>query len=353
MFRRLIIAATFLVAGLVAGSLVAQAQDRQVVIVTTGGSFEQNLRQFMYEPFTRETGIRVVPVSASGADQIARVQAMIGSGRVTWDIYFSGEIQAASERHRALTEDLTEFCARFADRADLLPGACNASGVLSAYGTTLIAWNAERFPDGGPAGWADFWNIARFPGPRAFPNFNDPWRVMAAALMADGVPPERIFPIDVERALRKLQEIRPHVGLWWRTGDQSTQGFRNAEYVVGLIWQTRASVLRGEGRRIAWTQNQGFLIGDRMSLIRGAPNRDSALRFLEYYLSATDGQAQRCERETCTPPSRAAIARMSAGARAMIPTSDAALRQLVLPDAAWINANAAMLLERWNRWIAQ
>jgi mannopine transport system substrate-binding protein len=122
MLRRLVIAAA-----LAAASGFAQAQDRQVVIVTTGGGFEQNLRQFIYEPFARETGIRVVPVSASGADQIARVQAMIGSGRVTWDIYFSGEIQAGSERHRALTEDMTEFCARFAARDDLLPGACNAT----------------------------------------------------------------------------------------------------------------------------------------------------------------------------------------------------------------------------------
>jgi mannopine transport system substrate-binding protein len=176
---------------------------------------------------------------------------------------------------------------------------------------------------------------------------------MAAALMADGVPPERIFPIDVDRALRKLEEIRPHVSLWWRTGDQSTQGFRSGEYVAGLIWQTRAMVLRGEGRRIGWTQNQAFFVGDRMSLIRGAPNRANALRFFEFYLDAIDGQAQRCEQETCTPPSRAAIARMSEAARAMLPTSDAALRQLILPDAAWINANAAMLLERWNRWIAQ
>lgn len=349
MLARLILAATLVVSG----GAASLAQDRQVVIATTGGSFEQALRQWIYDPFTRETGIRVVAVSASGADQIARVRAMRESGRVAWDVYFSGEIQAASETHRALTEDLTQFCAPFGARSDLLPGACNAAGVLSAYGTTLIAYNAERFPQGGPQSWAEFWDVARFPGPRAFPNFNDPWRVMAAALMADGVPPDRIFPIDVERALRKLEQIRPHVGLWWRTGDQSTQGFRSGEYVAGLIWQTRASVLRGEGQRIAWTQNQAFLVGDRMALIRGAPNRDNALRFFAYYLDAVEGQARRCESQTCTPPSRAAIARMSAEAQATMPTSEAAMRQLVLPDADWINANHARLLERWNRWIAQ
>jgi mannopine transport system substrate-binding protein len=330
----------------------AQAQDRQVVIATTGGTYEQQMREFIYEPFTRETGIRVVPVSGSGADQIARVQAMVASGRATWDIFFSGEIQAASEKHKALTEDLAGFCAPFLSRADLLPGACNETGVLAAYGTTLIVYNTERYAKGGPADWKEFWDVGRFPGPRAFPNFNDPWRVMAAALMADGVAPKDVFPIDVERALRKLDQIRPHVGLWWRTGDQSTQGFRSGEYTLGLIWQTRAMTMRNEGQQIGWTQNQAFLVGDRMSLVRGAPNRDNALRFLAYYLNAIDGQAKRCEVATCTPPSRDAIARMPAAIQEMLPTSEAAMRQLVLPDAAWINANQERLLTRWNAWIA-
>ena len=330
----------------------APAQDRQVVIATTGGTYEQQMREFIYEPFTRETGIRVVPVSGSGADQIARVQAMVSSGRATWDIFFSGEIQAASDKHKALTEDLSGFCAPFASRADLLPGACNETGVLAAYGTTLIAYNTERFPNGGPADWKEFWDLGRFPGPRAFPNFNDPWRVMAAALMADGVAPQDIFPIDVERALRKLGQIRSQVGVWWRTGDQSTQGFRSGEYVIGLIWQTRAMTMRNEGQKVGWTQNQGFLVGDRMSLVRGAPNRDNALRFLAYYLNAIDGQAKRCAVATCTPPSREAIARMPPEIQDMLPTSEQAMRQLVLPDAAWINANQERLLTRWNTWIA-
>ena len=107
-----------------------------------------------------------------------------------------------------------------------------------------------------------------------------------------------------------------------------------------------------EGQKVGWTQNQGFLVGDRMSLVRGAPNRDNALRFLAYYLNAIDGQAKRCAVATCTPPSREAIARMPPEIQDMLPTSEQAMRQLVLPDAAWINANQERLLTRWNTWIA-
>jgi hypothetical protein len=43
---------------------------------------------------------------------------------------------------------------------------------------------------------------------------------------------------------------------------------------------------------------------------------------------------------------------MPAAIQEMLPTSEAAMRQLVLPDAAWINANQERLLTRWNAWIA-
>ena len=35
------------------------------------------------------------------------------------------------------------------------------------------------------------------------------------------------------------------------------------------------------------------------------------------------------------------------------PTSPEVMAKLVIPDADWINKNNAMLLERWNKWIAQ
>jgi mannopine transport system substrate-binding protein len=65
--------------------------------------------------------------------------------------------------------------------------------------------------------------------------------------MADGGNRDKLFSLDIDGALKELDEIRPTVSIWWKTGDQSVQGFRNGDYVLGQIWLTRARAMQNEG----------------------------------------------------------------------------------------------------------
>ncbi|ODV43375.1 hypothetical protein AWV79_17990 [Cupriavidus sp. UYMMa02A] len=38
------------------------------------------------------------------------------------------------------------------------------------------------------------------------------------ALLADGVPKDKLYPIDVQRALKSLDRIKKNVVKWWDTG---------------------------------------------------------------------------------------------------------------------------------------
>nr|WP_192254208.1 ABC transporter substrate-binding protein [Mesorhizobium silamurunense] len=323
----------------------------QVVIASTGGAYDRALKAAWFDPFTKETGIQVVTVVATNAEMRAKASAMVKAGNVTWDLYLDGEIQAASEAHRQVTEDLSAFCQQFANRKDLSPNACAPGGALLQSTATLLAYRTGKPGGPVPETWADMWDTKRFPGGRAFPNFDDPWRVMAAALLADGVAKDKLFPLDVDRALAKLDQIRPAITLWWKTGDQSVQGFRNEEYSLGQIWLTRAKAMQTEGLPIAWSSKASFLVGDRISLIKGAPHHENALKLIAFWLNSPKAQAQACEVLSCTPPSIEAIALMSDQARKTMPSADDIRNSIVVPDADWINANAAMLLERWNNWI--
>ncbi len=42
---------------------------------------------------------------------------------------------------------------------------------------------------------------------------------------------------------------------------------------------------------------------------------------------------------------------MSDEARKTMPQGDDVRDYVIIPDAEWINANAAMMLQRWNEWI--
>lgn len=323
----------------------------KVIIASTGGAYDKALRDAWFDPFTKATGIEVVTVAATNSEMRAKAAAMVKTGNVNWDLYLDGEIQAASKAHRKVTEDLTEFCRQFADREDLSANACSAGGALLQSTATLLAYRTGKHGDSVPATWADMWDTRKFPGERAFPNFDDPWRVMAAALLADGVTRDELFPLDIDRALAKLDQIKPSVSLWWKTGDQSVQGFRNGEYSLGQIWLTRAKAMQSEGLPIAWSYKAAFLVGDRIALLKGAPHRDNALKLITFWLNSPAAQAKACEVLSCTPPSTDAIAMMSDEARKTMPQGDDVRDYVIIPDAEWINANAAMMLQRWNEWI--
>lgn len=323
----------------------------QVIIASTGGAYDRALKEAWFDPFTKETGIEVVTVVATNAEMRSKAAAMVRTGNVSWDLYLDGEIQAASMAHREVTEDLTGFCRQFESRQDLSANACSAGGTLLQSTATLLAYRTS-VPDGPvPETWADMWNTEKFPGARAFPNFDDPWRVMAAALLADGVARDDLFPLDIDRALAKLDQIRPAVSLWWKTGDQSVQGFRNGEYSLGQIWLTRAKAMRNEGLPIAWSYRASFLVGDRIALLKRAPNRENALKLMAFWLNSPTAQAKACEILSCTPPSRDAIALMSKEARDTMPQGDDVRDHVIIPNAEWINDNAALMLQRWNEWI--
>lgn len=328
---------------------MAQAQE-QVIIASTGGAYDDALKQAWFEPFTRETGIAVTVVPATNSEMRAKAAAMVKSANVSWDLYLDGEIQAGSAAHRETAEDLSAFCQRFSSNADLAGNACTAGGALLQSTATLLVYR-KTAGQAGPQTWSDMWDTERFPGGRAFPNFDDPWRVLAAALLADGVKKENLFPLDVDRAFRKLDDIRDSVTLWWKSGDQSVQGFRNKEYDLGQIWLTRAKAMKTEGLPIDWSYKASFLVGDRIALIKGAPNRDNALKLIAYWLDNPKAQAKACDILSCTPPSTRAIALMSKEARDTMPTTADIKDSVIVPDAVWINENAAMLLERWNSWV--
>lgn len=325
--------------------------EEPVIIASTGGAYDRALKEAWFDPFTEATGIPVTIVSATNAEMRAKASAMVQAGNVTWDLYLDGEIQAASQAHKLVTEDLTEFCRQFSTRADLPANACQAGGALLQSTATLLVYRQHEGMVEAPRTWIDMWNVKAFPGGRAFPNFDDPWRVLAAALLADGVKKEELFPLDVDRAFAKLDTIRDEVTVWWKTGDQSVQGFRDGEYDLGQIWLTRARAVKNEGLPIGWSYEASFLVGDRVALIKGAPHRDNALKLITYWLENPSVQAKACDVLSCTPPSTDAIAMMSEATRKSMPSPDDIKNNVIVPDAAWINANAGMLLQRWNNWV--
>ncbi len=66
--------------------------------------------------------------------------------------------------------------------------------------------------------------------------------------MADGVAPDKLYPLDVDRGFKKLDSIKAQT-IFWSTNSQAQQLFVDGEVNLGLILNGRAYDARRRGRR--------------------------------------------------------------------------------------------------------
>jgi len=103
--------------------------------------------------------------------------------------------------------------------------------------------------------------------------------------MADGVPPEKVYevlsaPGGIDRAIRKIKELKPHIAVWWASGAQHAQLMKDGEVDMITGWNGRFDVAAKDGAKVAYTFNQGLLDYDCFAIPKGAPNKDAAMKFL-------------------------------------------------------------------------
>jgi spermidine/putrescine-binding protein len=111
------------------------------------------------------------------------------------------------------------------------------------------------------------------------------------ALLADGVAPDKIYPLDLDRAFKKMDELRPHIRSYWTSGDQPVQGVSNGEFVAGTAWNGRVNAAMKGGKPVAPSWNGALLRVSWNFILKGAPHPRAAEALL-YYMQRTEGQAE-------------------------------------------------------------
>jgi putative spermidine/putrescine transport system substrate-binding protein len=83
---------------------------------------------------------------------------------------------------------LLEKVDKAAAKTDQLPPHMVRDFGITSYslGTNLV-YRKDKFPNGGPQSWADFWDVKKFPGPRCL--YDRSFTCLAFALLASiGTP---------------------------------------------------------------------------------------------------------------------------------------------------------------------
>lgn len=273
-----------------------------ITVASWGGSYQEAQSKALFEPGAKKMGITVIQETYGG---MSDVRLKVNAGAVGWDIVSSGSGSAARAAAEGLLEKLDYSVI---DVSDFYPTLKTDHCVGSDVFSTVLAWNTDTYGDDGPQSWADFWDVKKFPGKRAYRN-----KVSGAlepALMADGVAPEDVYkvlaaPGGMERALNKIRELKPHIAVWWSSGAQHAQLMKDGEVDMTTGWNGRFDNARKDGAQVAYTFNQALLDYDCFAIPRGAPNKDLAMKFLAV-ISTPELQANLPLHITYGPTNRAA-----------------------------------------------
>lgn len=318
-------------AALLATTGVAAAKS--VTIASWGGSYQEAQSKALFEPAAANTGIEVKQETYGG---MSDVRLQVTSGQVTLDIVASGSGSAARAAAEGLLEPLDYSVI---DVSTFYPALYTDHCVGGDVFSTVYAWNTDTYGSSGPNSWADFFDVGKFPGKRAYRG-----KVAGAlepAIMAAGVAPEDVYKAldseaGIERALDKIRELKPHIDVFWTSGAQQAQLMKDGEVDMTTGWNGRFDNAKKDGAQVAYSFNQALLDYDCFAVPKGAPNRDVAMEFLAE-ISKPEYQDDLPKYITYGPTNRAAYETgvIDAATAAGLPSSPANAAQQVPVSLAW------------------
>jgi spermidine/putrescine-binding protein len=332
----------------------AEDDAGEMVVLQVGGSFGAAFDAAFLVPFGTESGVDVSQVEG-GDDPIAAVTAQVEADNVQWDVVdcIPSFVAATPDIFQEIDRDIVQ------STDDLVSPSVVTDKfmAINIQAFPLVAYSTEEFPDQGPSGWADFFNVETFPGPRGVPDvgLESASTMPAAALLADGVAAEDLLPLDLDRAYAKLDELKPHVRVFWTSFVQGSDILRNGEVVMTVTTDGRGQQLMAAGAPVGITYNEAFSVPTGLCVPVGSPNPDNAFNFMEYILSHPEQQAVFTSLTFYGPVTEAGVAAVEAQGR-VSDFSTLHTDEMIPTDTEewldYVEQNSDELLNRWNAWVA-
>lgn len=322
----------------------APAKPARIVVNASGGAQAAALRKAFFEAYEQKFGIRVVD---SSPPDLGKLKAMVTTGNVEWAITelaiedaFRAEKEGLLEPIDHKIVDLGRFPERLRSRKHIF--------TRSAY-STVMGYRSDVWPAGkGPQNWADFWDVRKFPGPRTLQN--KPLDNLEFALLADGVPIDKLYPLDIDRAFRKLDQIKKNVAVWWATGAQSAQLLIDKECVMGSAWNGRYYAAIQQGAPIHMEWNQGGIKESAFVIPKGAKDAHWAQQMFQVM---TDAKLQGIYANIVTYPGLNLDSPQYVDPKIAphLPTAKANIDRQFWQDVEWWLANSKAIEDRWAKWL--
>lgn len=325
-------------------AFAASASAQELNVAIFGGSFADNVRTCVAEPFTRATGTRVNFVLGNSVQNAARLRAT--RGRPDVDVAYMDLQVVVQAKAEGLLDQIDP--ARLTNLADIYPSAVDPDRrwIGFMYSSTAIAYNPRelRTP---PRSWADLWSPA-LRGKIALGDISatSGQHFLIAAARLNGGSVE-----NTEPGFRAIRELRPHVVTLYTQADQVVQLIERGDIAAAVWFSDRVGAAARSGVPVAVVFPSEGAIGilPTFAVPQGARNKVLAEQYMDRALAP---DAQRCfaERQYAGPTNRRV--ELPAELAALVPYRESVDR-LFFPPPEAVAQNLPAWTDRWNREIAR
>lgn len=319
----------------------AEAATTSLTIASSGGKLSEVYRSVIFNPWEKETGIKIQDATTV----YAKVKSMVDANAVEWDVIQIDSTVAAVLAKQGLLEtiDYSKI-----DKSKFIKGTTNEKYIVSDVAAAVLSWNTNSVPKGSePKTWKDVWDLNKIKGKRGF--WKRASQTLEIALLADGVEPAKLYPLDLDRAFKSLDKIKSSI-YWWTSGAQSAQLFINGEISVGMAWNGRLQDPKAGGAPVDFHFGEALLVGDAWIVPRGVKNKSEAMQFLAYAVSAKQ-QAEFAKEIPYGPVNTDANALLSPERLKVLPSSQENMAKSAFVNNDWWADNGEATEDRFNKWL--
>lgn len=342
--RQFLTGAAAAIGAVAAGLPVRAVAAETLTVADPGGVWTPAADAAFVKPFEKEAGVSINHIARQHYPSV-EIKANVEAKSYTWDVVIATDGDIAELAPQGLLEPL-DWSGD--DMSQIMPEAKQPGWMGTDIYATILAYRTDKFGNNGPKSWADFWDVQKFPGRRGM--HKHPIDMLEVALLADGVPKDKIYPIDLDRAFKKLDQIKPHIDVWWTGGAQTTEMLQSGEVDMLPTWNGRAQVVIDAKGPVAIVWNQGLYALEGWVIPKGDPKVELGKKFIKFTANAKR-QAEFASALPYGPTNPKAYDFIPKERAQFLPTYPDNFKQLMQSDSAWWGKNKEKAIERFNAWL--
>ncbi|BBY28501.1 extracellular solute-binding protein [Mycolicibacterium sediminis] len=263
---------------------------------SSGGLTTDAKNETVWKDFTALTGL---PAQAEFTDGTStKFRAAAEAGNVPWNLI---EFGTGGEYFQAANAGLLEpIDTSIVPVEDMDGASVDQFGIRVEDNASVLVWNTKALGGKKPTSSADLFNTKDFPGKRCLYKYPVSGGTLEVALLADGVAPQDVYPLDVDRALAKLGTIKDDI-VWWESGSTVLQLLNNGECAMGMVWTGRIyDAIVKQKLPLEFTWNGGLTTAAYFAVPKGAPSAKVGQAAMAMWLLDREGQIGFVNRTTYT-----------------------------------------------------